>query len=60
MKKDERRQMKGPIPLKVPADIHARIRKLACSSALSDADVMRQAIERGLPQVESFFGKKAA
>jgi predicted DNA-binding protein len=45
------------IPLRVPVDMHARIRKLSDQARLSDADIMRMSIERGITRVEEMFRK---
>lgn len=54
-----RKQKKGqdskPVPLRVPEDMQKRIRALANKSRLSDADVMRMAIDRGIGSVEDLF-----
>jgi predicted DNA-binding protein len=42
-------------PLRVPADMQKQIRTLSEKARLSDADIMRLAIERGLGQVEKMF-----
>lgn len=49
-------------PLRVPLDMHKRIRVLADRQRLSDADVMRMAIDRGITLVEEMFqhGEKQA
>jgi predicted DNA-binding protein len=43
------------IPLRVPGDMQKKIRDLSTKSRLSDADIMRLAIERGLARVEEMF-----
>jgi predicted DNA-binding protein len=43
------------LPLRVPGDMQKRIRGLAEKSRLSDADITRLAIERGLGKVERMF-----
>jgi predicted DNA-binding protein len=43
------------VPLRVPEDMQSKIRGLATKSRLSDADIMRLAIERGIGQVEKMF-----
>ena len=52
--------MSHPIPLKVPLDMQAAIKRVAHASTLSEADIMRLAIERGLAVVEKMFEKPAA
>lgn len=39
-------------PLRVPEDMGKRIRKLSEASRLSDADIMRMAIDRGIGALE--------
>ena len=50
------------IPVRVPADMQLQIRSIAEQSTLSDADVFRMAVVRGLPALEKMFSlpKKAA
>ena len=43
------------LPLRVPGDMQKRIRSLSDKSRLSDADIMRMAIERGMARVEQMF-----
>ena len=43
------------IPVNVPEDLHSRIITCAASSRLSQQDIMRMAIDRGLAQVEKLF-----
>jgi predicted DNA-binding protein len=43
------------VPLRVPGDMQKKIRNLSEKSRLSDADIMRLAIERGLGRVEEMF-----
>jgi len=45
----------GPIPLLVPDDMRSKVRTLAEKSGLTDAAIMRLAIERGLGSVERMF-----
>lgn len=40
------------VPLRVPVEMQKRIRFLAAKNHLSDADIMRLAIERGFDAVE--------
>ncbi|HVX56941.1 MAG TPA: hypothetical protein VHA37_04365 [Candidatus Saccharimonadales bacterium] len=43
------------VPLRVPTDLQVRIRATSDKSRLSDADIMRLAIERGMEAVEKMF-----
>jgi predicted DNA-binding protein len=43
------------VPLRVPKEMREKIRSLAEKSHLSDADIMRMAIERGLGALDQFF-----
>jgi predicted DNA-binding protein len=43
------------VPLIVPEDMRAKVRSLSQKSRLSDADIMRMAIDRGLGSVEKMF-----
>ena len=43
------------VPLRVPPDMQKQIRTISDRSRLSDADIMRLAIERGIGQVEKMF-----
>jgi predicted DNA-binding protein len=43
------------IPLRVPEDLQKQIRTLSNKARLSDADIMRLAIERGINAVETMF-----
>ncbi len=43
------------VPLRVPGDMQRKIRSLSDKSRLSDAAIMRLAIERGLTRVEEMF-----
>jgi hypothetical protein len=43
------------VPISVPEDMKVRIRSLSDKVRLSDADVMRMAIDRGLGLVEKMF-----
>lgn len=43
------------VPLRVPSDMQKRIRTLSDKSRLSDADIMRMAIDRGIHAVERMF-----
>lgn len=43
------------VPLRVPEDMRLKIRKVSDQARLSDADIMRLAIERGLDAVERMF-----
>jgi predicted DNA-binding protein len=43
------------VPLRVPPDMQKQIRGLSEKARLSDADIMRLAIERGIGAVERMF-----
>jgi hypothetical protein len=43
------------IPLKMPPELQTNIRKVAAEHGLSDQDIMRLAIKRGLPVIEKMF-----
>lgn len=43
------------VPLRVPEDMQDKIRSLSGRARLSDADIMRMAIDRGLNAVEKMF-----
>lgn len=51
------KQLQGDmvVPLKVPEDMRKRVRALAEGARLSDADIMRLSIERGIAAVEQMF-----
>jgi len=54
---------KSMVPLLIPADMKANLERISQQSGLSEADVMRLAIKRGLGRVEKMFAteeKKAA
>jgi len=44
------------IPLAMPADLLAEVRRTANDTHLSSADIMRQAIKAGLPRVREALG----
>jgi hypothetical protein len=44
------------IPLAMPADLLAEVKRTADDTHLSSADVMRQAIKAGLPRVREALG----
>jgi len=48
------------VPLRVPADLRARVKVVKENSRLSEADIMRLSIDRGLGQVEEMFSKPVA
>ena len=51
------------VPLRVPPEMQQQIRSLSDKARLSDADIMRLAIERGISAVEKMFvlpGERAA
>jgi hypothetical protein len=64
----KKRESKNPsvaavIPIRMPEDLQSRIRGLSRKNHLSDQDIMRLALERGLGVVEKMFepaGTKAA
>jgi len=60
MKKENNRS--SPITVILPDDLRARIKELSAKSRLSPQDIIRQAVMRGLPQLQEFFGdqKRAA
>ena len=43
------------VPLRVPAEMGKRIKAIAQKNHLSEADIMRLAIERGFVAVEKMF-----
>lgn len=43
------------VPLRIPGDMQEHVRKVSQKARLSDADIMRLAIERGLGAVEQMF-----
>ena len=45
------------VPLRIRQDMEQAVRELALKSRLSDADIMRMAIERGLGAVERMFAE---
>lgn len=45
------------VPLRVPPDMGTQIKKIAHANHLSEADIMRLAIERGITAVERMFAK---
>ena len=47
------------MPLRVPPDMQKQIRAISDKARLSDADVMRLAIDRGIAAVEKMFGQLA-
>lgn len=49
-----------PVALRIPKDMAKKVRIVSDKSRLSDADVMRLAIERGLGQVEKMFETQEA
>jgi predicted DNA-binding protein len=48
-------QPKGPIPLNIPPEMRAKLDALKKKSGLSQADIIRLSIERGLGAVERMF-----
>lgn len=55
MSKKRSKSTNAPVPLRVPPDMQSKIRALSQKTTLSDADIMRLAIERGLGAVEKMF-----
>lgn len=53
----KRSKMTGTVvmPLRVPGDLQKQIRTLSDKARLSDADIMRLAMERGMSAVEQMF-----
>lgn len=49
-----------PIPLNLPQDLQAEVETVATEGGISNQDVMRLAIRRGLPKVKAFFRKPKA
>jgi predicted DNA-binding protein len=47
------------IPLRIPKPVHTRIRDISEKVHLSNADVMRMAIERGLGSIDKMFREHA-
>lgn len=43
------------LPLRVPEEMRLKVRELSTKAGLSDADIMRLAITRGLDRVEKMF-----
>lgn len=43
------------VPLRVPEEIRTRVKEAAALSKLSEADIMRLSIERGIAAVEKMF-----
>lgn len=65
MSRKTKKDYGSPVPLRVPGDMQKRIQSVAEKSGnnLSEAAVMRMAIERGIAAVERMFDppqKKAA
>lgn len=65
MEMSKKAKIKGEqiLPLRVPEDMRLKVRDLATRTRLSDADIMRMAIDRGLGRLEEMFSppeKKAA
>ena len=59
--KNNRTKLPGHVvmPLRVPPDMQKQIRAISDKARLSDADVMRLAIDRGIAAVEKMFGQLA-
>ena len=47
------------IPLAMPADLLNEVKRTAEETSLSSADIMRQAIKAGLPQVKAALAPKS-
>lgn len=45
-------------PLAMPKDLGNEIRAVARAAGVSDADIMRLAMQRGLPELKVFFVKR--
>jgi predicted DNA-binding protein len=45
------------VPLRIPDELSDRVRRVASQEGLSNADVMRMAILRGLPVLEKLLAK---
>ena len=50
-----KRHNSKPVPVMIPEDMRKQIRTLADKSRLSDAAIMRMAIDRGLGAVRRMF-----
>lgn len=48
------------IPIRMPGDMQTKIKAISKKSRLSEADVMRMALERGLTTVEKMFEQPAS
>lgn len=46
------------LPLRVPEDMRVKVRDMATRTRLSDADIMRMAIDRGLVKLEEMFAEQ--
>lgn len=47
------------VPVRVPKDMQQRVRRVSDRAGLSDADIMRMSIIRGLVRVEEMFPPQA-
>lgn len=56
------KSLSGPqiVPLRLPEDMRIKVRELSKKSRLSDADIMRMAIDRGLGSLETLLTIPAA
>jgi predicted DNA-binding protein len=54
-KTDSRKQEVMTVPLRLPKDMRDQVRAVSDKSGLTDAAVMRLALERGLGAVEKMF-----
>jgi predicted DNA-binding protein len=55
----KKKKLSSPVPLRLPDDMQAQIRKLSERTSLSDQDIMRMALDRGLGMVEKLFEQVA-
>lgn len=47
----------SPIPLRLPDEMKSKVSTVAEKSGLSEADIMRLSIERGIAAVEKMFSQ---
>lgn len=59
--KKNRLKKSGPsvIPIRMPEDMETKIKSLSQKSRLSDQDIMRMALDRGLEVLEKMFDRPA-
>jgi predicted transcriptional regulator len=55
----QKSRMGNAIPIKLPDDLEQAVRATAEEGNVSDADVIRLALRKGLPSVKKFFKRKA-